>query len=85
MIRVMFFAALREQLGRRELTIDSTDIQSFEALMGQLSSEMSGEDLQALTDESILVAINQVHVADLSTIVLSSGDEVAFFPPVTGG
>ena len=76
-IRVLFFASIKEQLGRSELFLDLPNPQSAEALWQALSA-----DREALPRQ-ILVAVNHEYVhADYQ---LRDGDVVAFFPPVTGG
>ena len=76
-VHVLFFASLREQLGRTEQRLELASMHSVESLWNQLSR---GHD--ALPAQ-ILFAVNQEYVhADYQ---LQDGDEVAFFPPVTGG
>lgn len=82
MINVVFFAALREQLGCSELTISSENITTVADLKQQLASK--DEQWQAFFgNTSLLSAVNHELVDSEQTI--KSGDEVAFFPPVTGG
>ncbi len=73
-ITVKFFASLREQVGVGEVTID-TPAANARALWSQ-ATDMP-------LDPHVRVAINQSY-ADVDTDV-ADGDEVAFFPPVTGG
>ncbi len=75
-IKVLFFASLREQLQQAEAVIAAHSVQTVQQVW-QLSTQN-----QALPT-NILMAVNQ-NYADLNTEV-KSGDEVAFFPPVTGG
>lgn len=83
-IRILYFASLREQLKMDEEDLDLSD----EVInMGQLRSllEQRGAawaDTFA-EDRPLMMSINQKMARASST--LSSGDEVAFFPPVTGG
>ncbi len=81
-IRVLFFARLREQLGSPGEEVDVADGASVAALRAQLSlrSAAWGEALEA---RNLRIAVNQ----DMAAVdqVLKAGDEVAFFPPVTGG
>lgn len=82
MIKVVFFAALREQLECSELTVSSENIATIADLKLQLASK--NEQWQALFgNTSLLSAVNHDMVDNEQTI--KSGDEVAFFPPVTGG
>jgi len=76
-INVCYFASLREELGRGEdvLSLDNTQVSAAKVWA------MATDNLAL--PEKILVAINQEYV-DLDAQV-HDGDEVAFFPPVTGG
>ena len=83
MIKVLFFARLREQLGTAELELPwNADIDSVQGLQQYLAAYRDnwGEFLGA---ENILCAVNQVQ-ADAGQAI-ADGDELAFFPPVTGG
>ncbi|MEY5028354.1 MAG: molybdopterin converting factor subunit 1 [Pseudomonadota bacterium] len=80
-IRVFFFASLRESLGALlELQTEAVTIGALrQALMTQ-----SEAHAQALGNHRpVRAAVNQVMAAD--DHALHDGDEVAFFPPVTGG
>ncbi|OUR64831.1 molybdopterin synthase sulfur carrier subunit [Methylophaga sp. 42_25_T18] len=73
-IQVKFFASLREQVGVSDIAIDA--------------AETAGDAWNIATDNAetpanLLVAVN-LDYAQLNTAVFD-GDEVAFFPPVTGG
>ena len=82
MIKVLFFARLREQLSTNSVEISPVDNMTTDHIRQQLAEkdETWAKFLQA---DSLLVAVNQ-QVTDWSHSVVS-GDEVAFFPPVTGG
>jgi molybdopterin synthase sulfur carrier subunit len=82
MITVLFFAKYREQLGTRKLELDFT-ADCVGALKKQLA--LSGGQIwqEILFNENTLCAVNQTIVEDQQS--LSDGDEVAFYPPVTGG
>ena len=84
MLKILYFAWLKEKTGISEedcaLPKDVSDVQG---LISWLQHRGGGFD-EAFNDPSIVrVAVNQEHV-DLDC-ELSDGDEVAFFPPVTGG
>jgi molybdopterin synthase sulfur carrier subunit len=74
-ISVKYFASIRERLGRDEERIDASGITTA----ADVWQQATGEGWPA----SMLVAINQEY-ADREKAVCD-GDEVAFFPPVTGG
>ena len=74
-IKVRFFASLKEKLGRDSDALDFDQaIDVAEVWKRVVASEMP---------ENTLAAVNMEYV-DLQCLVLD-GDEVAFFPPVTGG
>lgn len=75
-IRVRYFASLREKMGRIEDSLVSEGISSVSDVWKVVSS---GQPLP----DNILCAVNMEY-ADPQTPV-KEGDEVAFFPPVTGG
>ncbi len=80
MITVLFFARLREALGTAEVTLN------FTGTVAELKEKLiadNGDAWQALNGENILCAVNQAVVRPHSLV--EEGDEVAFYPPVTGG
>ncbi|HDX8617183.1 TPA: molybdopterin synthase sulfur carrier subunit [Aeromonas dhakensis] len=81
MIKVLFFAQVRELVACDELSLPC-DYASAEQLRSTLSDRGDKWAL-ALEAGKLLVAVNQTLVP-LDT-PLHDGDEVAFFPPVTGG
>lgn len=82
-MRILFFASLKEAVKCSELTLEpSPDLKTVNDLIAQLSAQ--GEPWEsALANNKILVAINQE--VSKREDVIKAGDEVAFFPPVTGG
>ena len=82
--QVRFFASLREQLGLEALSLDSaTPVETVADLVTLVGEQQGSHIAQALLADNLLVAIN--HEMSSLTQPISSGDEVAFFPPVTGG
>lgn len=73
-IQVKFFASLRESLGQSETTVDQASTVSE---VWDLATQ------SALPPQNLLVAVN-LDYANMQSPV-KDGDEVAFFPPVTGG
>lgn len=81
MIKVLFFAQTRELLNTAELAVSERPCTVGE--LRKLLWQKGPDWLSLLTSDKTLVAVNQ-SISDDDT-PLSSGDEVAFFPPVTGG
>ena len=81
MITVLFFAQTRELVGVDSVQVD-TQFTTIEAIRSHLSQQEGKWDI-ALEEGKLLVALNQA-IVPLATEV-KDGDEVAFFPPVTGG
>ena len=76
-VTVRYFANMRDQMGRAEETVSlEGDAVTVEDLWGKVSSK------QALPS-NILIAVNMEYTD--GSRVLKNGDEVVFFPPVTGG
>ena len=82
-IRILYFAALREALGQSE---ERFDLPAEAMSLGQLRQTLAARDgtWQTLsTMKNLKAAINQTMAG--ADVLLQDGDEVAFFPPVTGG
>jgi sulfur-carrier protein len=82
MIRVVFLAQLREQFGVAELDVSSAQINTLDELKHQLVLQNPSWETKLLNSK-ILAAINHAYAKGNQPLV--DGDEVAFFPPVTGG
>ncbi|MEE8234166.1 MAG: molybdopterin converting factor subunit 1 [Gammaproteobacteria bacterium] len=78
-ITVKYFASLREQLGKSEEILTLSDGISIAEVWQNVSGSISGN----IESENILMTINMEYVK--SDALVKTGDEVAFFPPVTGG
>ena len=75
-VHVKYFASLRETIGRSGDEISIAGQATVEEIWQQTTSGMQ-------RPKRVLVAVNQEY-ADFTQVV-HDGDEVAFFPPVTGG
>lgn len=81
MNKIIFFAQTRELVGTDTIEVNAEQWSIFE-LIEQLSQRGDKWAL-ALKEKTVLCAVNQTF-ADVNYII-QSGDEIAFFPPVTGG
>jgi len=82
MIKVLFFGRLRELLNCSQLEF----VDFEQGTVAQLRLELANKGSQwaeFIEGNNALAAVNQEMVEENSMI--KSGDEVAFFPPVTGG
>lgn len=75
-IKIKFFASLREQIGQSEIQMELDNPLTAAEIWTQASNN---SPLPA----NLLIAVNQEY-AD-KDVIIKAGDEVAFFPPVTGG
>lgn len=82
MITIKLFARLREQVGLSSLDYELTEPMSVAALLKELQ-QSDNSAWQKLESNEILFAINRVQVNPDAE--LKNGDELALFPPVTGG
>ncbi len=83
-MKIVYFAWLRDRIGMGEEIVDPPDdINDVSRLIGWLRGRSPAHE-SALADISMVrVAIN-LEYANLSQTIKPE-DEVAFFPPVTGG
>ena len=81
MLNVLFFASIRERLGVERLTC--APARNVDALIDALGHTHGAVWAEVLRAPNVIVAVNHA-VATLEQ-TLQPGDEVAFFPPVTGG
>lgn len=77
-IHVRYFAALREQAGRSEESVETTA-----ATPAALYAELAPRRGLTLDEKILRVSINDRY-ADMQG-GLQSGDRIAFIPPVSGG
>ena len=83
-MRLLYFAWLRQKVGRGEEVVElPPSVKTAGDLVAWLKARSPAHENAFAEGARVRVAINQVH-ADLSAHV-SNADEVAFFPPVTGG
>jgi sulfur-carrier protein len=84
MITVLYFARLRESLGQssEQIPLPAT-VRDLEGLRSLLVARGGAWKDELAHDKRVRAAVNQAMARGDSPI--ADGDEVAFFPPVTGG
>jgi sulfur-carrier protein len=83
-VTVLFFASLREQLGQpREQMELPPGIATVAALREHLRARGGAWANVFAENKPVRAAVNQEMVQPAAAI--KAGDEIAFFPPVTGG
>ena len=83
-MKVLYFAWVRQKVGRGEETVDAPrDVATVGALAEWLRAKGGGYGEAFADTKRMRAAVNQDHVGFDAPI--KAGDEVAFFPPVTGG
>lgn len=84
MINVHYFASIRESLGRAHEELPSgAGTTTAGGVMDTLIALHGAQWHRVLREGRVLMAVNQA-VARADSVV-RDGDEIAFFPPVTGG
>ena len=83
-IKVLYFSSLRESLDlSEEVIILNSETETIEKLKNFLKDRGKKWQEKLADSQPIRVAINQELIND--NVKLNDNDEVAFFPPVTGG
>lgn len=81
-LKLLYFAALADQL---HCSQEEVELAAGVTTVAELQTWLSGrgDRWQALTGEQVRCAVN--HAIAKANHPVAPGDEVAFFPPVTGG
>jgi molybdopterin synthase sulfur carrier subunit len=84
MLNVLFFARIREELNCQDIELEWAEtIADIDRLQAFICSERGQLWFDVLGQENMIRAVNQKVIT--GNCALSDGDEIAFFPPVTGG
>ena len=84
MVTVLYFARLREALGTasEQIALPAT-VRDLEGLRALLVARGGSWERELSPHRPVRAAVNQAMA--VGDVPVSDGDEVAFFPPVTGG
>ena len=79
-IRVLFFASIADITGAREAQLDATAVRDVASVFAKFASDFPALEAHR---SSIKFALNSEFAPPEQAV--RDGDEVAFFPPVSGG
>jgi sulfur-carrier protein len=83
-VTLLYFAWLRQKIGHGEETIElPAGVKTVDELIAHLRARGPGYADAFADTRRLRAAVNQEHVGFDAPV--GAGDEVAFFPPVTGG
>ena len=83
-MKILYFAWLREKAGIAEEDVSPPETVTTVAGLVEWMKSRGGGFAEAFADEGMVrVAVNQEHVQTDHPV--AAGDEIAFFPPITGG
>jgi sulfur-carrier protein len=83
-VKILYFAWLRLRTGVPEETVaPPASVRTVAALVEWLKTRGPGYAAAFVEPKAVRVAVNQEYVAFSHPV--GPGDEIAFFPPVTGG
>lgn len=83
MIDILYFASLRDAIGIGKEKMEVTDINTLADLIEKLQQRGGKWSTAFGDDAALLMSVNR----EMSNpqAVINDGDEIGFFPPVTGG
>jgi molybdopterin synthase sulfur carrier subunit len=83
-VKVLYFASLREQVGKGSEEIElPAGVETLGSLRAHLIARGGAWQASLGGNKSVRMAVNQDMA--LASAAIAPGDEIAFFPPVTGG
>ncbi len=83
MIKVLFFAGLRDAAQTDQIELDADGIGNVRELVEKLNQLLPKELGEALADETAMVSVDHQYAGWEAS--LQEGAEVGFLPPVSGG
>ena len=83
-IRILYFGRLREEMGiPGEMYDPSAEVRDVKGLRAQLFARGGSSAVALDARKAVRVSVNQDLARDDTPV--KAGDEIAFFPPVSGG
>ena len=82
MINILFFARLRDVVGQGIIQYQPSPVKPLTVKL--VLEEMKFQFIRLQDEKNIKAALNKELLSDWNTPV-QDGDEIAFFPPITGG
>lgn len=82
-MKIIYFAALRREIGVGEESVDPPATVATVAQLQDWLKSRSPAHAKALSARRLMSAVNQDYAGPDTSV--APGDEIAFFPPVTGG
>jgi molybdopterin synthase sulfur carrier subunit len=83
-MRILYFALLRERVGMAEETVSPpAEVRTVADLVAWLRGRSEQHEAALGNPSLVRVAVNQDYAQPADPV--RPGDEIAFFPPVTGG
>ena len=84
LLKILYFAWLKEHTGQASEDMQLPDgVDTVGGLIPHITKQSAGHKTALKNLDAVRVAVNRVY-GDLATPI-TNNDEVAFFPPVTGG
>ena len=81
--KIVYLARLRDALGRSSESLEFADAGSLVTLRAALRERGGPWAQERAEGRAVRIAVNHDMIA--GDVTLRDGDEIAFFPPVTGG
>lgn len=82
-LKIVYLARLRDALGCSSESLELADGGSVDVLRAALRARGGPWARELAEGRAVRIAVN--HEMSASDVTLRDGDEIAFFPPVTGG
>lgn len=83
-VKILFFAHLREKAGKSEITVPLPSSKIYLSELPHLIIDKE-PDLKSVFSNSVTIHVALNHKILRQDQLIKEGDEIAYFPPMTGG